>query len=141
MILDNRELSYVRSFGAYITEKCDGCGKLLNQSFRYTTPGCREVWCSTTCQDRAMDWVTNQRHSSHKPAFRLLVCQRQGCGKRFRAARQDARFCSSRCRQWDRRKRGRTQNPVVTDNGFRRSSEPHKRRLQTGSEVLTPAFA
>jgi len=30
------ELACLRAQGLYITEKCDGCGNLLNQSIRYT---------------------------------------------------------------------------------------------------------
>ena len=39
MKLTAAELAYVGSQGLYITEKCDGCGKLLNQAFRYTIAG------------------------------------------------------------------------------------------------------
>ena len=37
MKLTAAELASVRAHGLCITEKCDGCGKLLNQTFRYTT--------------------------------------------------------------------------------------------------------
>ena len=36
MKLTAAELAFVRGMGLYVTEKCDGCGKLLNQIFRYT---------------------------------------------------------------------------------------------------------
>jgi hypothetical protein len=36
MKLSAAELASVRAQGLYITEKCDGRGKLLNQAFRYT---------------------------------------------------------------------------------------------------------
>ena len=39
MKLTAAELTYVRSQGLYITERCDACGKLLNRSFRYTITG------------------------------------------------------------------------------------------------------
>jgi len=45
------ELAHVRSQGLYITEKCVGCGKLLNQGVRYTIAGKPEVYCSSGCRD------------------------------------------------------------------------------------------
>ncbi len=39
MKLTPAELAYVRSLGLYITEKCNRCGKLLNQNVRYTITG------------------------------------------------------------------------------------------------------
>lgn len=53
MKLTPRELAYVRSKGLYITEKCAGCGKLLNQTVRYTIIGKPEVYCSAECRDFA----------------------------------------------------------------------------------------
>jgi len=35
MKLTATELAYVRSRGLYVTGQCDGCGKLLNQTFRH----------------------------------------------------------------------------------------------------------
>ena len=51
MELTSAEVAYVRSQGLYITEKCDGCGKLLNQTVRYTITGKPEVYCSARCRD------------------------------------------------------------------------------------------
>ena len=45
------ELASVLAQGLFLTEKCDGCGKALNQTFRYTTAGRREVYCSSACRD------------------------------------------------------------------------------------------
>jgi hypothetical protein len=45
------ELAFVRAQGLYITEKCDGCGKLLNQTLRYTIAGKPEADCSAACRD------------------------------------------------------------------------------------------
>jgi hypothetical protein len=97
MKLTAAELAYVRSQGLYITEKCDGCGKLLNQSVRYTTPERPETWCSAACQDKAMGWDKTNTHKKAGPAFYMRVCQ--GCEMRFRARRNDARFCSVRCQR------------------------------------------
>jgi len=48
MMLTATELAHVRSQGLsiYITEKCDACGKLLNQTIRYTIADKPEVYCS-----------------------------------------------------------------------------------------------
>ena len=51
MKLNAEEMNDARSLGLYITEKCDGCGKLLNQSVRYTITGKREAYCSAKCRD------------------------------------------------------------------------------------------
>jgi endogenous inhibitor of DNA gyrase (YacG/DUF329 family) len=131
------ELAYVRSQGLYITEKCDGCGKLLNQSFRYTMANRPEVYCSAVCQDKAMGWdrVRSQRAGTEKatqPAFAMPVCQR--CGKRFRAKCRDARFCSQRCQKWDQRKRlrenGTPEGAIVRETDFAPSPEAHKQRVK-----------
>jgi len=132
--LTTYELAYLRSHGLYITEKCGGCGKLLNRSFQYTTANRPEVYCSAACQYKGMGWdrVRSQKAGTEKaipPAFVTPVCQR--CQKRFRAKRRDAQFCSARCRQWDRRQRlregeGATTNAVVTDDDFSPSPEAHK---------------
>jgi hypothetical protein len=134
MKLTASELALVRSHGLYIKAKCDGCGKPLNMSYRYTTANRPEVHCSAACQDKAMGWdrVRSQKVATEKatlPPFVMLVCQR--CQRRFRARRQDAKFCKDRCRQQARRKRlregeGVTRNAVVTDNGFSPSPEAYK---------------
>ncbi len=47
------EPAYVRARGFYVTEKRDGCGKLLIQTVRYTIRGRPEVYCSAACRDSA----------------------------------------------------------------------------------------
>jgi hypothetical protein len=52
MKLTAEESSKLKSQGLYIAEKCDSCGKLLNQTIRYTRPdrkGC--TYCSAECRD------------------------------------------------------------------------------------------
>jgi hypothetical protein len=51
MKLAAAEYAFVRSRGLYITEKCDACGKLLNQTLRYTVAGKPEVYCLAACRD------------------------------------------------------------------------------------------
>jgi hypothetical protein len=54
MKLTSKESNEIKSQGLYIADKCDSCGKLLNQTMRYTRPdrkGC--VYCSAECCDLA----------------------------------------------------------------------------------------
>lgn len=53
MKLTPDEMVKIRKLGLYITEKRDGCGKVLNQSVRYTITGKPEVHCSALCRDEA----------------------------------------------------------------------------------------
>ncbi len=120
--LSAAELAYVRSQGLYITEKCDECGKVLNQTVRYTSPGRPEVWCSAACQDKAMGWDRpGVRPKKSAPAFHMQVCQ--NCTKRFRAKHGDARFCSQRCQKWARRKQ---HNGVVRETVQLPLAEAHE---------------
>ena len=111
MKLTAEELAYVRSQGLYLTEKCDGCGKVLNQSFRHTTPGRSEVWCSAACQDKAMGWDQAPTRKKAGPAFYMRACE--GCGNKFRARHNDARFCSTRCKLRIYRRNGRNNGAVT----------------------------
>lgn len=55
MKLSPEELAKVRALGIYVTERCDGCPKVLNQSVRWTIRGRREVFCSEECRDREFE--------------------------------------------------------------------------------------
>ena len=100
MKLTTAELASVRAQGLYITEKCDGCGKLLNQTFRYMIAGKPEVYCSAVCRD----WVyfgdryetRTQAPSAGKPAGTLR--KRQQCDQEFTDGRGKGLYCSGRCR-------------------------------------------
>lgn len=91
MKLTPTELAYVRSQGLYITEKCDGCGKLLNQSFRYTIAEKPEVYCSAACRDRVFfeDW----REAKKRANPRKCAC----CGATLESKRRQATFCDHAC--------------------------------------------
>jgi hypothetical protein len=52
MKLPQESINQIRAQGLYITEACDGCCKVLNQSFRYTVKDKPEVYCSEACRDR-----------------------------------------------------------------------------------------
>lgn len=99
MKLTAAELSYVRSQSLYITEKCDGCGKLLNQPFRYTIAGRREVYCSTACRDSAL---LSDRHEVEKRATPGKCAY---CGGRLEGKKRGSIFCDDTCRKrYSRRK-------------------------------------
>ncbi len=53
MKLTATELVHIRTQGIYITKKCDGCGKLLNQTVRCTIAGRLEVYRSAACRGHA----------------------------------------------------------------------------------------
>ena len=100
MKLTAAELVHVRSQGLYITEKCDGCGKLLNQTFRYTMAGKPGAYCSTACRDLVFfgnRYETRaQAPSAGKPAGILRKCQQ--CNQEFTDGRGKGHYCSGRCR-------------------------------------------
>ena len=93
MKLKPSELDYVRSLGLYITEKCDGCGKPLNQALLYTITGRREVYCSAPCRDTAFfgDWhEAKKRATPGKCAY---------CGGSLKRKKRGALYCDDACRK------------------------------------------
>ena len=92
------EVAYVRSQGLHITEKCDGCEKLLNQTVRYTIAGRVEVYCSAVCRDLEF---FGDRHEAAKHAS-LGVCA--FCGGPLQDKRRGAVYCSDKCRKRAERK-------------------------------------
>lgn len=133
MRLSTEELAYVRRQGFYVTEKCDECGKLLNQSVRYTTPAKPKLWCSAACQDEAMGWDKAATRKTAGSLFYMRVCQ--NCTKRFRAKHEDARFCSQRCQKRARRNQ---QNGVVRETVQPPLAEAHGQRARKGSKTSYP---
>ncbi len=66
MKLPAAELAYVRSQGLYVTEKCDGCSKLLNQSVRYTIKDRPEVYCVFGLN---LLWCGGQPRAAGRPLY------------------------------------------------------------------------
>ena len=92
------ELSYVRAQGLHLTEKCDHCGQVLNQTLHYRLNDADpRTWCSAACQDADMGWG-GPRYQA-RINYRLR-CQREACGRSFESRRADAEYCSPRCRKW-----------------------------------------
>jgi endogenous inhibitor of DNA gyrase (YacG/DUF329 family) len=133
------ELAYVRSQGLYITEKCDGCGKLLNQTVRYTITGKPEVYCSAECRDKVFfsDSAEAKNHRSSR------VCA--VCGTSLQDKNRGALYCSNRCRMRDTRKQNAA-TPKIAHSDLVKSttSEPQKGRsiptpVQTASSAVIGA--
>jgi hypothetical protein len=102
MKLTALELAYVRAQGLYVTERCDGCGKLLNQTARYMIAGRREIYCSAVCRDLV---YFSDRHEAEKRATpgKCLYC-RGGLNDKKRGAL----YCDDVCRMRHSRNRKRT---------------------------------
>src|SRR6266849_5555466 len=98
MKLTAAELAYVRSQGLYLTEKCDRCGKLLNQAVRYTIDGTPEVYCSAECRDIVFfrDRLEAKKHSS---PGRCVYC-----GAKLEGKRRGALYCDENCKKRVRRR-------------------------------------
>ena len=92
MKLPENELAYVRAKGLCITEKCDECGKLLNQSFRYTIAGKPDVYCSAICRDLVFFGDRGEARKRATPK----VCAH--CGAQLEDKKAGALFCSPKCR-------------------------------------------
>ena|SRR6516162_1542327 len=102
MKLTTLELACVRSRGFYVTEKCDACGKLLNQTVHYTIAGTPEVFCSAACRDLLFfrDHKEAIKHSTPgKCAF---------CGSSLQGRKRGTLFCDDVCRMRYSRGRDRT---------------------------------
>jgi hypothetical protein len=104
MKLTPAEFAYVRSQGLYITEKCDGCGKLLNQTFRYTIAGKPEVYCSAACRD--LVFFEDRREVKRQATPGQCVV----CGVRLEGKRRGAFYCGETCKKRD----GRRAQPYLT---------------------------
>jgi ferredoxin len=98
MKLTASELAYVRAQGLYITEKCDGCGKLLNQTFRYTIKDRVGTFCSAACRDSAFFGARGEAEKYTRPG-RCAYCG--GC---LKAKKRGSIFCDDTCRKAHSRK-------------------------------------
>ncbi len=98
MNLTAQELSFVRTQGLYITEKCDGCGKLLNHSVRYTITGKAGVYCSAPCRDLSF---FGDRHEAKKQATPGRCAN---CGGPLQGKKRGSIYCDDICRKRHSRK-------------------------------------
>jgi len=95
MMLSALELAYVRSHGLFLTQKCDRCLKLLNQSVHYTVAGRREVYCSAVCRDSV---YYGDRHEAMKRAT-PGKCAYCGATLEKGEKRSDALYCGGKCKK------------------------------------------
>jgi len=113
MKLTAAELACVRSQGLYITDKCDGCGKVLNQTVRWTIAGKREVYCSAACRDLAFFGDPREAKKHTTPGKCVY------CGGTLEGKRRGALYCDESCKKRAARKGsigGGTPNNRDTDS-------------------------
>ncbi len=95
MKLTPAELAYVRAQGLYVTEKCDGCSKLLNQAVRYTIKDHTEVYCSAECRDRVF---FGERYKPKAKNHAGVGPKCLECGGEIpEGKRKGSLYCSKRC--------------------------------------------
>ena len=128
MKLNPREFAYVRSQGLYITEKCDGCGKALNQSVRYTVTGKPGIYCSAGCRDRA--FFGDQREArKHSSPGRCAYCSGSLQGKK-----RGSIFCDDTCRKTYARKKGHMATAEVEKSRTPSQSDQRVRDTKTAGK-------
>jgi hypothetical protein len=93
MKLTATELLCVRTQGLYLTDKCDGCGKLLNQAVRYTIAGKPEVYCSAGCRDLTFFGDTGEAKKRSTPGKCVY------CGASLDGKRRGALYCDEICKK------------------------------------------
>ena len=107
MKLNATELASVRVLGLFLTEKCDGCGKALNQTFRYTITGRPGVFCSALCRDNAF-FDDRREARKHSTPGKCAYCRATLEGKR-----RGALYCDEICKKRAART-GSTAEPKIT---------------------------
>lgn len=100
MKLAASELACIRSLGLHITEKCDNCGKLLNQAVRYTITSKAEVYCSPECRD--LGFFRDGREARKHASPGKCVC----CGASLKDKRRGALYCDEICKKRVAREKG-----------------------------------
>ena len=121
-----QELSYIRSQGLYVREKCDSCGSILNQSVRYTIAGKAEVYCSAKCRDGVFFEDQLERKKRANPG------RCANCGGPLQGKKRDAIYCSESCR-----KRHSRRNGTIPAGRVKKSRTPN----QLNQQVIDPKIA
>ena len=98
MKLATAELALGRTHGFYVTERCDGCKKLLNQTVHYTIAGKPQVYCSAACRDSAF-FRDRSEAKKHATPGRCAYCSGSLKGKK-----RGSIFCDDTCRKGHSRK-------------------------------------
>ena len=126
MNLTAQELSFVRTQGLYLKEKCDGCKTILNQSVTYTIAGKPEAYCSSTCRDGAFFEDQLERKKRSNPG------RCANCGGPLQGRRRGAIYCDDICR-----KRHGQKNGGVSTAGGELSRKPN----QLNQQLANPKIA
>jgi hypothetical protein len=98
MKLPAAEISSIRLTGLYVTEKCDACGKVLNQTVHYTVSGRGQVYCSAICRDTA--FFGDRREAEKRATPGKCV----HCGGSLSGKKRGALYCDETCRKAHARK-------------------------------------
>ena len=101
MKLTAAEPACVISRGLYVTEKCGGCGEMLNQTFRYTIAEKPEAYWSAACRDFAF---FGDRHEARKQATPGKCAY---CGGSLSGRNRATLYCDDACRMRHSRVRER----------------------------------
>ena len=100
MRLTVEEGTTIQSQGLYLTEKCDGCKTILNQSVTYTIAGKPEVYCSAKCRNRVFFENQLERKKRASPG------RCANCGGPLQGKRRGALYCNDMCRKRYAKKNG-----------------------------------
>src|ERR1043165_338599 len=92
------ELAYICLTGLDITERCDACRKVLNQTARYTIAGMQQVFCSALCRDTAFFGNPREAEKLARPG----TCAY--CGGSLGGKKRGAIYCDDACRKAHSRK-------------------------------------
>ena len=125
MKLTAAELAVARSHGLFVTEKCDGCRRLLNRTVRYTITGQPEVYCSAPCRDNIF---FGDRHEAKKEATPGKCAH---CGGSLKGKKRGSLYCDDVCRM--RYARVREQNGTRQVEKSRTLTQSNHRLVDTNT--------
>src|SRR5579863_1963511 len=93
MELSVSEFAFVRSRGLYVTQKCDQCGKLLNNPCATRSAACLRSYCSAACRELAFfaNRLEAKKHSSPGKCV--------NCGAGLEGKRRGALYCDELCKK------------------------------------------
>jgi hypothetical protein len=128
MKLASAELASVRALGLFLTEKCDGCAKALNQTFRYTIAGRPQVFCSALCRDTVF-FADGREARKHSTPGKCVYCRASLNGKR-----RGALYCDEICRK---RAAGAGKAERTRESEITRTPTQRSQRLRD-QEKVTP---
>ncbi|MCZ6625028.1 MAG: recombinase family protein [Deltaproteobacteria bacterium] len=126
MRLTVEEGTTIQSQGLYLTEKCDGCKTILNQSVTYTIAGKPEVYCSAKCRNRVFFENQLERKKRASPG------RCANCGGPLQGKRRGALYCNDMCR-----KRYAKKNGGISTAG----AEISRKSNQSNQQLANPKIA